>query len=375
MRRKKKSVVNKTKKKSETLEFRNAAEAERYGYIKRDKVKPYDIEKAAIVYLALFMKTQDVKLIDYKKFSSKWTTWFREDAWGCGDLIKKAFKQTVAKAGDTEESIRTYRNSVMIFPDDSLSDPEERKALRELAERKGVRVRREENHDRYVSGVRIEKKAIKKYQHRVGNVLRGENYTCTLEEEKNFLNGLPDVIDVRNEQTKIILATQDKRFDEQVKAFNHYPYWISTSDFDIWMDRFVRNCSSQRVLKAAVKLCKKLKIRNTMNEQILNEYANRKAHKSLETLGLFAQDRITIDNIKHCIRESGISEDYHEWTKEDFALFTDTFEKYRPDKYDYIRDRKPDMKDYKLWIIQKYTGKGFKELEKELKNNSKAEGK
>ena len=37
-------------------------------------------------------------------------------------------------------------------------------------------------------------------------------------------------------------------------------------------------------------------------------------------------------------------------------------------KYQYIRDRYPNLRDYKLWILSKYTNEGYKTLEKEMKD-------
>ena len=39
----------------------------------RKKVKEYDLEKAAIIYLHLFTNTKDVEKIDYSTFYKTWT--------------------------------------------------------------------------------------------------------------------------------------------------------------------------------------------------------------------------------------------------------------------------------------------------------------
>lgn len=101
----------------------------------RKHAKPYDFEKAAIIYLHLFMKTKDVGKIDYSSFSKLWVKWFPSDACGCKKIIKQSFDKTVKEAGNTEESIRLYRDSVKIFSEDMITS-DDMKALRELAEKK-----------------------------------------------------------------------------------------------------------------------------------------------------------------------------------------------------------------------------------------------
>ena len=54
----------------------------------------------------------------------------------------------------------------------------------------------------------------------------------------------------------------------------------------MYLDKFVRKCDSWGVLKAALQLCDKLHVLNSMNEKPLNVYANRNARKSLEQLGV-----------------------------------------------------------------------------------------
>ena len=105
-----------------------------------------------------------------------------------------------------------------------------------------------------------------------------------------------------------------------------------------------------------------------MNEKPLNVYANRNASKSLEQLGLFSNDRITRKMIASCIKRSGISTDCMEWTEEDFSKFTEALSNNYSAKYQYIRDRYPKLRDYKLWILNKHTTKGYKTLEKEMKD-------
>ena len=50
----------------------------------------------------------------------RWVKWYPSDAYGCGKIIKQAFNKTVGLAGNTEESIRAYRDSVKIFTPDMV---------------------------------------------------------------------------------------------------------------------------------------------------------------------------------------------------------------------------------------------------------------
>ena len=154
---------------------------------------------------------------------------------------------------------------------------------------------------------------------------------------------------------------------EKIDAIYEYPYYICTYEFDLYLDKFVRKCDSWGVLKAVLQLCDKLNVLNTMNEKPINVRANRNARKSLEQLGLFSYDRITKKMINSCIKKSEISTDCMEWTKEDFDKFTDVLSNNYSEKYQYIRDRYPNLRDYKLWILNKYTNKSNKNLEKEMK--------
>lgn len=334
----------------------------------RKSAKAYDLEKAAIVYLHLFMKERDVDKIDYSAFYKRWVKWYPSDAYGCGKVIKQAFNKTVGLAGNTEESIRAYRDSVKIFTPDMITT-EDMKELRILAKSKGCFVKRSKELDRYLSGFCIEKITPKKYQFRKSNVILGENYDCSYETAKKYLSNLPDIEDLKSAQNELrsVLIT-DATIKEKVDAIYKFPYYICTYDFDLYLDKFVRNCDSWGVLKAALQLCDKLGVLNTMNEKPLNAYANRNASKSLEQLGLFSDDRITRKMIATCIKKSGISTDCMEWTEDDFCKFTDALINNYSAKYQYIRDRYPSRRDYKLWILNKYTAKGYKTLEKEMKD-------
>lgn len=243
----------------------------------RKHMKPYDLEKAAIVYLHLFMKERDVDKIDYSAFYKRWVKWYPSDAYGCGKIIKHAFNKTVGLAGNTEESIRAYRDSVKIFTPDMITT-EDMKELRILAKRKGCFVKRSKELDRYLSGFCIEKITPKKYQFRKSNVILGENYDCSYETAKKYLSNLPDIEDLKSAQNELrsVLIT-DATIKEKVDAIYKFPYYICTYDFDLYLDKFVRNCDSWGVLKAALQLCDKLGVLNTMNEKPLNAYANRNA--------------------------------------------------------------------------------------------------
>lgn len=334
----------------------------------RKSAKAYDLEKAAIVYLHLFMKERDVDKIDYSAFYKRWVKWYPSDAYGCGKVIKQAFNKTVGLAGNTEESIRAYRDSVKIFTPDMITT-EDMKELRILAKRKGCFVKRSKELDRYLSGFCIEKITPKKYQFRKSNVILGENYDCSYEMAKKYLSNLPDIEDLKSAQNELrsVLIT-DATIKEKVDAIYKFPYYICTYDFDLYLDKFVRNCDSWGVLKAALQLCDKLGVLNTMNEKPLNAYANRNASKSLEQLGLFSDDGITRKMIEKCIRKAEISMECTEWTEDDFCKFTDALINNYSAKYQYIRDRYPSRRDYKLWILNKHTAKGYKTLEKEMKD-------
>lgn len=327
--------------------------------------KKDDLEKAAIIYLHLFMKTKDVDKIDYSAFSKIWVKWFPSDD---KKIIKQAFNKTVECAGNTEELIRLYRDSVMIFTPNMITS-EEMKELKILAEEKGCFVKRSKDLERYLSGFCIEKTTPKKYQFRKSNVILGKNFDCSYVTAKKYLSNLPDIEDLKSAQNQLrsVLIT-DATIKEKVEAIHEYPYYICTYDFDLYLDKFVRRCDSWEVLKAALQLCDKLGVLNTMNEKPLNVYANRNASKSLEQLGLFSDDRITRKMIATCIRKAEISMECMEWTKDDFDKFTDALSNDYSAKYQYIRDRFPNLKDYKLWILNKHTTKGYKILEKEMKD-------
>lgn len=334
----------------------------------RKHMKPYDLEKAAIIYLHLFMKTKDVDKIDCSAFAKIWVKWFPADACGCKKIINRAFNETVQCAGNTEESIRLYRDSVKIFSLDMITS-DDMKELKILAEKKGCFVKRSKDLEKDLSGFRLEKITPKKYQHRKSNVILGEKYDCSYETVKKYLSNLPDIDDLKSAQNRLrdVLIT-DATIKEKIDAIHEYPYYICTYDFDLYLDKFVRKCDSWGVLKAALQLCDKLGVLNTMNEKPLNVYANRNASKSLEQLGLFSEDRITRKMIATCIKKSEISTDCMEWTKEDFDKFTDALSNNYSAKYQYIRDRYPNLRDYKLWILNKHTGKSYKTLEKEMKD-------
>lgn len=127
----------------------------------RKHPKMYDLEKAAVIYLHLFMKTKDINKIDYSSFSKLWVKWFPSDVHGCKKIIKRAFEKTVKEAGNTEEAIRLYRDSVKIFSEDMITS-EDMRALRKLAEKKGCFVKRSKELERNLSGFRIEKITPKK---------------------------------------------------------------------------------------------------------------------------------------------------------------------------------------------------------------------
>lgn len=334
----------------------------------RKSAKAYDFEKAAIVYLHLFKKEKDVNKIDFSAFYKRWIQWYPSDACGCKKIIKKSFDKTVKEAGNTEESILAYRDSVKIFTSDMITS-EEMKNLKILAEVKGCFVKRAKDLERYLSGFCIEKITPKKYQFRKSNVILGENYDCPYETAKKYLSNLPNIEDLKSAQDRLknILIT-DATIKDKVDAIHEYPYYICTYDFDLYLDRFVRNCDSWGALKAALQLCDRLGVLNTMNEKPLNVYANRNASKSLEQLGLFRNDKITRKMIATCIKKSEISTDCMEWTEEDFDKFTDALINNYTAKYQYIRDRYPNRRDYKLWILNKHTSKGYKTLEKEMKD-------
>lgn len=336
----------------------------------RKQMKPYDLEKAAIIYLHLFMDTKDVEKIDYSTFYKTWIKWFPADACGCKKIIKQSFDKTVKEAGNSEKSIRLYRDSVKIFSLDKVTSDDMRE-LKELAARKGCSVKRtkDKNLEKNLSGFCIKKIALPNYQFRKSNILLGKEYDCSYEMVKNYLSNLPDIDDLKSAQNRLksVLIT-NATIKEKIDAIHEYPYNICTCDFDLYLDKFVKKCDSWGVLKAALQLCDKLHVLNTSNEEPLNVYANRNARKSLEQLGLFSYDRITRKMIASCIRKSEISTDCMEWTKEDFDKFTDALSNNYSAKYQYIRDRYPNLRDYKLWILNKHTSKGYKTLEKEMKD-------
>ncbi len=334
----------------------------------RKKAKEYDLEKAAVIYLHLFMNTKDVEKIDYSTFYKTWTAWFPVDAYGCGKIIKQSFSKTVECAGNTEDSIRSYRDSVKIFTMDMVTSDNMRE-LKKLAVKKGCSVKRSKDLEKNLSGFCIKKITPSNYQFRKSNILLGKKYECSYESAKKYLLSLPDISDVRlaQDHLKSILTT-DATIKEKIDAIHKFPYYVATYDFDLYLDRFVRRCDSWGVLNAALQLCDKLHVLNTMTEKPLDVKANRNASKSLEQLGLFNSDRITKKVIASCIKNSGISTDCTEWTEEDFNKFTNEISNNHSAKYQYIRDRYPKLKDYKLWILNKYTGKGYKNLEKEMKD-------
>lgn len=334
----------------------------------RKNAKSYDLEKAAIIYLHLYMKTKDVDKIDYSSFSKLWVEWFPSDAYGCEKIIKESFNKTVESAGNTEESIRLYRDSVKIFSLDMVTS-DDMKELKKLAERKGCSAKRSKDLEKNLSGFCIKKITPPEYQFRKSNILLGEKYDCPYETAKKYLSNLPDIEDLKLAQEHLRnILIGNVTIKEKIDAIHEYPYYVSTYDFDLYLDKFVRKCDSWGALRAALQLCDKLHVLNTMTEKPLNVYANRNASKSLEQLGLFSNDRITRKMINTCIKDSGISTESTEWTEEDFDKFTDVLSNIYSMKYQYIRDRYPNLRDYKLWILSKYTNKGYKTLEKEMKN-------
>lgn len=334
----------------------------------RKKVKPYDLEKAAIIYLNLFMKTKDVNKIDYPTFYNTWIKWFPMDDYGCGKVIKESFKKTVENAGSAEESIKSYRDTVKIFTIESIT-PDEMKEINDLAMKKGCFIERADNLEKNLSGFCVKRNIPSKYQCNMSNILLGKKYECSYELVKKYLLSLPDIEDLRSAQENLrnVLIT-DATIKEKIDAIHKYPYRVSTYDFDLYLEKFVRKCDSWGVLINALKLCNRLNVTNTINGRPLDVSVNRNAKKSLEQLDLFSSDKITQKVITSCIKKSGISTDYTEWTKEDFNKFTDILKNDYPAKYQYIRDRKSDLKDYKLWILNKYTNKEFKTLEKEMRD-------
>lgn len=334
---------------------------------KRKHVKDYDLEKAAIVYLHLFRKVKDVEKIDYSTFYDTWIKWFPEDSYGCGTIIKQSFRKTVESAGNTEESISSYRDSVKFFSMDTVTS-DDMKELKEIAKRKGCTFKRAKDLNKNLSGFCIKKVVPSNYQFRKSNVLMGERYDVSFKTAKKYISNLPDIEDLKAAQDKVksVLILPDATIREKVDAIHEYPYYIVTYDFELYLSRFVMKCDSWGVLKAVLQLSNKVHALNAVNEKPLDIRANRNAKKSLEELGLFSNDSITRKVIASCIRNSGISTDCTEWTKEDFDKFTEELSTYRPQKYQYIRDRFPKQRDYKLWILSKHTGKGYKTLEKEM---------
>ena len=333
----------------------------------RKHVKPYDLEKAAIIYLQLFTYTKDVEKIDYSSFYKTWVKWFPVDDYGCENIIEQSFKQIVECAGKTEASIRSYRDSVNVFTVDMVSS-DDMKELKELAMKKGCSIKRAKDLEKNLSGFCVKKIAPPNYQFRKSNILLGEKYDCSYKTAKKYLSNLPDIDDLKSAQNRLksILMT-NATIKEKIDAIYEYPYYICTYEFDLYLDKFVRKCDSWGVLKAVLQLCDKLNVLNTMNEKPINVRANRNARKSLEQLCMISYDRITKKMINSCIKKSEISTDCMEWTKEDFDKFTDVLSNNYSEKYQYIRDRYPNLRDYKLWILNNYTNNSNKYLEKEMK--------
>ena len=334
----------------------------------RKKVKDCDLEKAAIIYLHLFRKVENTRKIEYSDFYDTWIKWFPEDSYGCGNIVKQAFNKTVGHAGTTEDSIISYRNTVKIFNMDMVT-PNDMKELEELAARKGCTVRTTKSLDKNLSGFCVKKIAPPNYQFRKSNILLGERYSCTFQTAKKYLSNLPDIDDLKSaqEHLKNILIT-DTTIQEKVNAIHKFPYYVVTYDFELYLNRLVMKCDSWGVLKAALQFGNKVHALSTTNEKPLNVKMNRNATKSLEQLGLFSNDRITKKMINACIRKAEISPDCAEWREEDFKKFTKQLNDNYPQKYQYIRDRYSKMKDYKLWILNKHTGKSYKILEREMKS-------
>ena len=334
----------------------------------RKKMNKQDLEKAAIVYLHLFTKRKDTQKIDYSSFYDTWVKWFPVDSYGCGNVIKKSFNKIVECAGNTKESIQSYRDSTRIFNVDDITK-DDMEELRELATKKGCFIETTKDLGKNLSGFCVKKIAPRNYQFRKSNILLGEKYECSYRSVKKYLLNLPDIDDLKAAQDHLkSILIANTTIKERIKAIEEYPYYVSTYDFDLYLDRFVRKCDSLGVLEAALQLCNKLHVLNTVNEKPIDARANMNAKKSLEQLGLFAYGRITRKMIATCIRKSGISEDCTEWTNEDFSKFTDELSNNYSAKYQYIRDRYPKLKDYKLWILSSYTGKNHKTLEKEMKD-------
>lgn len=224
----------------------------------RKKINPNDYEKAAIIYLNLFMKSKNVNTIEYSTFYNTWIRWFPMDDYGCGKIIKKAFNKTVQCAGNTEESIRLYRDSVKIFTIDSVTS-NDIKELKELARKKGCSVVWSKDLEKNLSGFCIKKVTPPEYRFRKSNILLGEKYDCSYKSAMKYLSNLPDIEDLKSAQSRLksVLIT-DATIKEKVDAIHEYPYYICTYDFDLYLDKLVRKCDSWGVLKAALKLCNRL---------------------------------------------------------------------------------------------------------------------
>lgn len=334
----------------------------------RRKTKPKDYEKGAIVYLHLFRKLGSTEAILYPKFSSKWISWFPEDDYGCGKIFKKVFHETVIKAGKTEESIKEYLDNVRICKDEYIP-----KEIHEIAKRKGCKVKRSNNPERYLSGYMVKKDCAKKYRNNKSAVLIGLNYDCTLESVENYLNNLPDSIDVRRSQTELQKVLDVGSMDDKVKAIRSYPYWICTYDFNVFLFKYARSCDTQTVLNAIVKLCRKLNVTHMSNGNPIDNRISKNAYKSLEQLDLFSRDSNVHKKLQKCVTDAELEEDYIKWSADDIKKLKASIQKLYPREYDYIIDRYPNNEDLLLWVANKITNNGYKEIVKTIEQHKEHE--
>lgn len=300
-----------------------------------------DREKGAIVYLDLFRKMQDTSLIEYGIFSWKWTNWFKADASGHSQIVRKVYKETVMYAGKTEEEIQNYRNTFLLYPERVIPDD-----LKEMAESTIVRVELAKNTNRYLSGFRVVR------EENNHEVLKFGDYSGTYEEIKKYLRSLPTKESVlQSEKYALdILKDDNATLGRKLRVVSSYSQKICTKKFALVIERLIKKTNSMQILNAAMLLAQRLDIRNSTNNKPLIRKVNKNAYVKLERIPPFNKKKQVEKMIDNCISDAGISRDYTSWERAQWKLLKKALFKLYPKEADILHDRKPDAKAFKKWL-------------------------
>lgn len=311
---------------------------------KRIRIKQSDYEKGAIIYLALFRKVKDTKIIKISEFDRRWRQTFKEDKKADTSVIKGVFKETVQKAGNTEASIKSYRKALLICPDRKI--PQE---LLNLTKGKDVIIQIAKNTDTTLSGYRI-------LRRNDNCVIKFPDYSGTAEEVEKFLRKAPCEEKMQKCEASLteILNDNEASFNKKTNALHRYDLNICSHKFAMRIENLIKKTYSKQILHEAVLLADRLNIRNMSNNQRLYEKINKNAHLKLEKISPFNNPKKVKKMVDKMVEISGLKE-IDCSSKEQMKLLKRVMFELYPKEADLVNDRCENPQLFGKWI-SKYIG-------------------